>query len=252
LEKPFDSMGVPPLRHGIILEDMSGRCYSQRLGDITIYNFGMIPHPTIDCFGASPDGINALGVMVEIKTPYRRRVDGNVPFEYMLQMQGQMAVCGLRECDFVDADIKFNYRTIDEYLTEVGAVSCVDHGIIVEYMDHSATPPNMFDYSPEYMSAAKCVKWGNETRIKRNTTMPMLPWKLRKLIIKRVVFDEEVWEDLVPKVTGFWEEVLSTRAAGASALPAAKVKIVRKKPEMATAVIAMQSFAFVPSDSDDD
>ena len=58
LAKPFDSYSSPPLRHGIILEDMTARCYSQRLNDIHIHNFGMIPHPSLDCFGASQDVIN--------------------------------------------------------------------------------------------------------------------------------------------------------------------------------------------------
>ena len=237
LDKPFDSMGVPPLRHGIILEDMTGRCYSQRLGDIRIHNFGMIPHPALSCFGASPDGINELGIMVEIKTPYRRRVDGNIPYEYDLQMQGQMAVCDLPECDFVDADIKMSMR-MDEYIAEIPGDMKVDHGIIVEYM---VSGVNTFDYSPEYLTPSECLKWANDMRKTRGTTMPLLTWRLRKICIKRLKFNDELWSSLVPQITQFWSEVVALRAAGVDSLPV-KPEAKKRAPKAATTFI----------DSDDD
>ena len=88
------------------------------------------------CFGASPDGINDLGTMVEIKTPYRRRVDGNIPNGYMLQMQGQMAVCGLEECDFVDATIKMDYRSLDAYLMDIADSTDTAHATHLK-VDHN-------------------------------------------------------------------------------------------------------------------
>lgn len=38
-----------------------------------IYEFGLMKNPHHDFFGASPDGISELGVMLEIKCPYKRR-----------------------------------------------------------------------------------------------------------------------------------------------------------------------------------
>ena len=228
LAKPFDSHSCPPLRHGIILEDMSARCYSQRLNNIKIHNFGMIPHPTINCFGASPDGINELGIMVEIKTPYRRRVDGNIPYEYMVQMQGQMAVCALNECDFVDAEIYFNYKCIEDYINENS--NNIDHGVIVEYIDDTDTN-KQYLYSPEYLTVHECLKWAEDMRNSKfkNKHCLLLPWKLNKIMIKRVYFNEEVWCELIPQIEDFWKEVITLRNAGVDALPKKINKYISKK-----------------------
>jgi putative phage-type endonuclease len=247
--KPFNSMGSPPLRHGIILEDMSARCYSQRLDNISIHDFGMIPHHTMSCFGASPDGINELGIMVEIKTPYRRRVDGTILEGYMLQMQGQMDTCMLPECDFVDACIKMDYRGVDSYVRDTDPSATVDHGIIVEYMVDGA---NTFDYSPAYMTPQECIAWG-ETQAKfRNTTLPLLPWKLLKILITRVKLDHVLWKDVSEKIERFWEEVLALRASGFESLGGADKSKVKKDTKQKEAKAPSKSFKFIDSDSDSD
>jgi len=248
LDKPFDSHSSPPLRHGIILEDMTARCYSQRLNNITIHNFGMIPHPTINCFGASPDGINELGIMVEIKTPYRRRVDGNIPYEYMIQMQGQMAVCNISECDFVDAEIYFNYKCIEDYINDIEIVSSInDHGVIVEYFDETNNRQHM--YSPPYLTSQQCITWATYIRSTKNTQCLILPWKLNKIIIKRVYFNEEVWAELIPQITNFWNEVITMRNAGIDALPVKTNKYVRKTPN-AEPIKTQNMAQFIDSDED--
>ena len=255
LAKPFDSHSCPPLRHGIILEDMSARCYSQRLNNIKIHNFGMIPHQTLNCFGASPDGINELGIMVEIKTPYRRRVDGNIPYEYMVQMQGQMAVCALNECDFVDAEIYFNYKCIEDYINE--NTNNIDHGVIVEYIDD--TNNRQYLYSPEYLTVQECLKWAEDIRNKqfKNKHCLLLPWKLNKIIIKRVYFNEEVWSDLIPQIEEFWQEVINLRNAGVDALPKKTNKYSRKTVVVDTNIVSNKfpnkvasTAQFIDSDED--
>lgn len=263
LAKPFDSYSSPPLRHGIILEDMTARCYSQRLNNIKIHNFGMIPHPTMSCFGASPDGINELGIMVEIKTPYRRRVDGNIPYEYMVQMQGQMAVCNLKECDFVDAEIFFSYRSLEDYLNDMELINknC-DHGVIVECYDIE-TNNKMHVYSPEYLLPQQCIEWANkykndliqekekvcqEKKCTPNSVILILPWKLNKIMIKRVYFDETMWNELVPQIEDFWKEVINTRNAGVDALPK-KTKYVRKT--LSSEPVKTQTAQFIDSDDED-
>ena len=251
LAAPFDSYSSPPLRHGIILEDMTARCYSQRLNNIKIHNFGMIPHETLGCFGASPDGINELGIMVEIKTPYRRRVDGNIPHEYMLQMQGQMAVCNLKECDFVDAEIFFNYNSLDHYINDSDILNNKkDHGIVIEYCDIE-TKVKSHVYSPEDLSIQECISWANNYKMANlqssNIYTTLLPWKLVKIIIKRVYFNEELWNNLISQIEDFWKEVINTRNAGIDALPK-KIKYTRKTPVINP--IKIQTAQFIDSDED--
>jgi hypothetical protein len=199
-----------PLYHGTMLEAMTNRCYSQRMNDMLIHEFGMIKHPEMNCYGASPDGITELGIMVEIKTPYRRKVDGTIPYEYMLQMQGQMAACGLLECDFVDCtlDVLTNENV---YINSIADDVNVDHGIILEYLE-GTTP--VFEYSPEYLRVQECIAWKNNYMKEHSATIKFTKatyWKLYKLIAIRVPFDNVLWESITPQIESFWNEVLLLR-----------------------------------------
>lgn len=204
-----------PMYHGTMLEEMTSRCYSQRNNDIRIYDFGMIKHPNLDCYGASPDGITELGIMIEIKTPYKRKVDGNIPQEYLLQMQGQMAACELYECEFVDCKIDMIYSE-KEYLDLNGKDIKIDHGIIIETRDSSGTP--VFKYSPEYLTPEECIQWKNENIKEMSAGMPMFSvlktnyWKLYNIIATRVYFDKDLWDNLEPQIRQFWDDVIALRS----------------------------------------
>ena len=71
-------------------------------------DFGCIQHDTYKFLGASPDGINVdpksdrYGRMLEIKNVVSREIDGIPKKEYWIQMQLQMEVCNLDECDFLE------------------------------------------------------------------------------------------------------------------------------------------------------
>lgn len=95
--KPF--LGSDATRWGVKYEDVACLLYSY-YNNTYVIEYGLLPHPTIAHLGASPDGITPYGVMVEIKCPYSKTLK-DVPEEYWAQMQGQMAVCKLTECDFV-------------------------------------------------------------------------------------------------------------------------------------------------------
>jgi hypothetical protein len=68
--------------------------------------------PKYDYIAASPDGINVdsnnerYGRMVEIKNIYNREIDGIPTDNYWIQMQFQMEVCDLDECDFFETRMK--------------------------------------------------------------------------------------------------------------------------------------------------
>ena len=65
-------------------------------------------------FGASPDGITRNGIMIEIKSPYSRKVNGIVPSNYWVQMQLQLEVCNLEICHFVEIEASF-YESENDY-----------------------------------------------------------------------------------------------------------------------------------------
>ena len=105
---------IPALKWGTMFEEMAARCYSQSNNNIKIYDFGLICDSKNEHFGASPDGINELGIMIEIKCPYSRKIIDNViPEKYKLQIQGQLAVCNLNECDYVEC----KFETFENEIT---------------------------------------------------------------------------------------------------------------------------------------
>lgn len=204
---PFN-MNSEPLKWGVMFEPIASRSYSQRMDDIVIHEFGLIPHPTLSCFGASPDGITDLGIMVEFKCPWRRKIDGNVLEQYEIQMQGQMAVCGLEECHFVECDIQ-KLDSEEEYMAEIGLDQTVDHGIIVEYPEGA---PERYIYSPEYMTPQEAIEWVEAQKEGRRVY-----WKLRKYHMCCVKFDKTRWEAMIPQVVQFWKDVEDARNGSATA-----------------------------------
>ena len=78
----------------------------------SIYEPGRLSHPTNTHLAASPDGIvevskdpAQLGRLIEIKCPYSRKIGGEIPSDYWIQMQIQLEVTGVGECDYVECDI---------------------------------------------------------------------------------------------------------------------------------------------------
>lgn len=76
--------------------------------DAKVEDFGCIQDEECLFLGASPDGIitdiksERYGRMLEIKNIVNREIDGIPKKEYWIQMQLQMKVCNLDECDFLE------------------------------------------------------------------------------------------------------------------------------------------------------
>lgn len=88
------------------------RMYLEELWECKIYESGRLKHKTNNRLGASPDGIittcvdkKRYGRLVEIKCPYSRVIGKKIPFEYWCQMQIQMEVSNLNECEYVEVEI---------------------------------------------------------------------------------------------------------------------------------------------------
>lgn len=125
--KPWEPMGrcnnpSSPLHWGqkyeplsvIIYEDV----YKTKVGE-----FGCIPHSKHSFIGASPDGINIdstserYGRLLEIKNVFTREIDGVPMPDYWVQMQSQMEVCNLNECDFLETKF-IEYGSYREYMED--------------------------------------------------------------------------------------------------------------------------------------
>jgi putative phage-type endonuclease len=207
---------IPALKWGTMFEPMATRCYSQKMNDIAIHDFGLICATDNEHFGASPDGINELGIMLEIKCPYSRKiVDGVIPDKYKMQIQGQLAVCKLKECDYIECIFK-SIENAEEYLKLEG--TAVSHGVIAEFYNQKGE--YVYFYSEPYRTPSECLEdihiitariinngggssgSGDKLKFSKYTY-----WRLDEMIIQRVVFNAKEWETIIPKINTFWEKV---------------------------------------------
>ena len=219
---------IKALKWGTMFEPMASRVYSEVNGNVNIYEFGLICDPHNEHFGASPDGINELGIMIEIKCPYSRKiVDGYIPEKYLMQIQGQLAVCNLNECDYIEC--MFIALEESEYMKEFENNEDADikHGIIAEYISCKGNQEYTYLYSDSGNSGdsgdssninkkandnikdiRNKIEAFNENPENCNYKLEKLTyWKLDKINTQRVVFNKREWEDINNKIHIFWEKV---------------------------------------------
>ena len=96
-------------------------CLYEEMNQTTIGTFGCISHSEYPFLAASPDGIvtgeTNFGRMIEIKNVVSREITGNPKKDYYIQMQLQMEVCDLDECDFVETKF-IEYDSEQEFKTD--------------------------------------------------------------------------------------------------------------------------------------
>jgi len=203
---------IPALKWGTMFEPMATRCYSQKMNNINIHDFGLICDVDNKHFGASPDGINDLGIMLEIKCPYSRKImDGVIPDKYRMQIQGQLAVCKLKECDYIECIFK-SIENEEDYLE---LDNTANHGVVAEF--YNSKGEYVYYYSEPNKTPKECLEEitnNHNNYIKNyNNTNGSLKfskytyWKLDEMIVQRVIFNADEWINIIPKINAFWETV---------------------------------------------
>lgn len=119
--------------------------------EIRMGEFGCIQHREHTFIGASPDGIvlsrssPLYGRMLEIKNVVNREVNGIPSMPYWIQMQVQMEVCDLEECDFVETVFK-EYDSADEDGFYQNSYKYQYNGVILYFIKR-----DFVDNSPKYV-----------------------------------------------------------------------------------------------------
>ena len=223
---------IPALKWGTMFEPMASRCYSQKMNNINIHDFGLLCDADNKHFGASPDGINELGIMIEIKCPYSRKIaDGVIPDKYKMQIQGQLAVCKLNECDYIECVFK-SIETEEEYLD---IDDTMIHGIIAEF--YNSKGEYVYFYSEPNKKPKECVEdiINQKNNADNGTGLKFSKytyWKLDEMIIQRVIFNSNAWENIIPKINMFWDTV--------------------EEYKMLPIEVGIKKYCFINDDDDDD
>jgi len=193
---------LAPLVWGNMFEQVAQTIYAQR-NDVHVYEFGIIKHPTLDFFGASPDGITENGIMIEIKCPYKRKINGEIPSQYYYQIQGQLDVCDLQECDYFECEFS------DMGAEAPDPSTCIfEYGAIVQR-------DNMV---PKYLYSETKRSWVTnelETWVKDNTANEsdiIHYYKLDTCNCLRVERNKTFLEEKLELLRGVWEKVSEYRS----------------------------------------
>lgn len=107
--KPEEGFTNAAMMRGTELEPVAREMYALNEFAAVISEVGLIDHPTITGFAASPDGIVNDDGLIEIKCPntwtHLQTLKTGVPkYQYLLQMHAQMMCTGRKWCDFVSFD----------------------------------------------------------------------------------------------------------------------------------------------------
>lgn len=107
--KPEEEFTNAAMMRGTELEPVAREMYALNEFDAVISEVGLIDHPAIAGFAASPDGLVNDDGLIEIKCPntwtHLQTLKTGVPKrQYLLQMHAQMMCTGRKWCDFVSFD----------------------------------------------------------------------------------------------------------------------------------------------------
>jgi len=92
--------GNAATEHGTRLEPLVRDLYDAKYNRKS-HEIGLVQHREYPWLGASPDGVTEDGILVEIKCPLSRKIEAKVPKHYWPQVQLQLEITDLEECDFV-------------------------------------------------------------------------------------------------------------------------------------------------------
>jgi len=206
-------------------------------------DFGCIQHSTYKYVGASPDGINVdtnsqrYGRMLEIKNIVNREIDGIPKKEYWIQMQLQMEVCDLDECDFVETKF-IEYTDTNSYIEDTSEELFEDEegnefnnvclskddkikGLIIYFHTKEGKP--FYVYKPlDIVHPFDIKDWEDKTieyyqeNPERNKYIYMktIYWKLEQISCVLVCRNKQWFHDNINELGEVWQIIEKERISG--------------------------------------
>ena len=248
-----------PLHWGQKYEPVSVQLYNT-LYQTQVSDFGCIPHKTIDFLAASPDGIviddksDRYGRMLEIKNIVNRAITGIPKIEYWIQMQVQLEVCDLNECDFLETRF-IEYADEEAFQIDALVNPETQRGFMMLFMKMGGQP--LYEYAPLNLSPAKYPEWQEEMMEKNKdfNWLKNIYWKLDQVSCVLVLRNKLWFAAALPALREIWRIIQEEKKSG-YAHRAPKSKAVKnntnnipvvsvKKIQNDTEFIAMPSKCFI-------
>ena len=193
--------------------------YYEFINNTTVSEFGCVKHNKYSYIAASPDGIVCdensplYGRMLEIKNVVSREIDGIPMPAYWIQMQLQMEVCNLNECDFLET--KFTeYLSQEDYLDDI---SDKHRGFIMQFCDTNGDVH--YEYPPFAMNKidnAEYNTWTQGQILKNNnkTYVRNIYWKLEVVSCVLVLRNKLWFKNVQPYIEIFWKKLIDEKESG--------------------------------------
>uniref|UniRef100_A0A6C0BV97 YqaJ viral recombinase domain-containing protein n=1 Tax=viral metagenome TaxID=1070528 RepID=A0A6C0BV97_9ZZZZ len=222
--QPYAATNVDsPLHWGQRYEPVSVELY-EHLYNTKLGEFGCITHPAHEFLGASPDGINIdsrsplYGRMLEIKNIVNREITGIPKKEYWIQMQLQMEVCDLADCDFLECVFK-EYPSYMEFYSDVGntfnkTASGAFKGVLAMFYQGSSP---VYEYCPLVTTTTTQYERWMEDIMERNSEklfVKYIYWRLELMSCVYVPRNREWFLANVAQLRHAWETIQREKVSG--------------------------------------
>ena len=204
----------PITQWGTKYEEVANAIYEKRT-NMKVHEFGCMPHTEYDFLGASPDGISECGIMLEIKCPAKRKINQTIPAQYYIQMQGQLEVCDLDRCDYIECELEQINGIKDEDNKKKYNEAPMERGATIEFLNEDNQI--VYFYSPLDITIEEGYEWfakmmieHRDLRFKKNG---FSFWILKKVFCTTVMRDKEWFNrKALPKLRDTWGIILDYRA----------------------------------------
>lgn len=219
--KKYQTVNIDsPFHNGHKYEPLSLMIYEE-MYDTEVSEYGCISHDRYDFLKASPDGINTkkgnprYGRLVEVKNPVSRKLTGIPKKDYWVQMQHQMEVCDLNECDFLETIFK-SYENEAEFNNDGTFTQTADgkqKGIMIRFYDNKEP---IYEYAPLNITKREFDVWYAETMDKNKnlTWIENIYWYLEDISIVLVTRNKKWYNKALPKMIETWDTIVKERKEG--------------------------------------
>lgn len=209
-----------PMHWGQKYEDVSIEWYENHY-NTKVTEFGCIPHKHIPYLAASPDGINTdinskrYGRMLEVKNIFNREITGIPKLEYWIQMQVQMEVCNLNECDFLETRF-IEYESYNDFMSD-GCFNFTEteniKGIIICFIQNEKP---IYEYAPLYQTIEQYEVWEQATMEKHREKVWLrnMYWKLDEISCVLVLRNKFWFNSTKHVLKDIWDSIEKERVSG--------------------------------------
>lgn len=241
------------VHHGKKYEKIGSMHYSEK-NNIHMLDFGLLQHEVYSFIGASPDGIcsettltndacsTLVGRLLEIKFPKLRKIvtegelDGEIcPHYYYIQVQTQLFVTGLDECDFLQCQME-EYSSRQEFLNDlsldmpgISKTTNLSNGCIIQLFpkklinktkNSECLYNSIYIYPPKLCMTLKeidewlfqeFINFQEHELAKDHVIDKVIYWRFTKIACNLIKADNEWFLSKLPMLKQFWDYILFYR-----------------------------------------